>query len=201
MKNVPMNPVQEIKTTWQSIPPDLKSFLKRALLIFIVWKLMYHLFLFNGRVIDKPLTDFSAKSTVCVMQLFYPQSSFIIRELHAEDPEMPGELTYGEHIFKDGQRVIGIGDPCNALELYILFMGFIFAFPGSRMRKLFFIITGLLAIYISNIIRLYALSFMNMHRVNGVGMAHHYIFKLIVYAIIFGLWMAYAGKIQYEKNS
>ena len=194
-----MNPVQEIKTTWQSIPPDLQSFLKRALLIFIIWKLVYHLFLFNGRVIDKPLTDFSAKSTVWVMQLFYPTSQFILKEKALHDPELLKDLVYFDFIYKDGHTIVGIADACNALELFVLYLGFLLAFPGTLKRKLFFAATGLILIYISNIVRLAALSAMNMQQINAVDMAHHYIFKLIVYAIIFALWMAYTGKKRDEK--
>jgi exosortase/archaeosortase family protein len=195
-----MNPVQEIKTTWQSIPPDLQSFLKRALLIFIIWKLLYHLFLFNGRVIDKPLTDFSAKSTVWVLQWFYPGSLFIMIEKAGHNPDIPNDLVYSDHLYKNGHEILGIADACNALELYILYLGFLMAFPGTWKRKLFFAITGLLAIYISNIIRLVILSFMNMQRISAVEMAHHYIFKLIVYAIIFGLWMVFAGRKKDDKT-
>ena len=195
-----MNPVQEIKTTWQSIPPDLKSFLKRALLIFIMWKLVYHLFLFNGRVIDKPLTDFSAKSTVWVMQLFYPGSQFNIKEKAGKDPELMNDLVYFDCLYKDGRTIVGIADACNALELYILYMGFLIAFPGSLKRRLLFSMIGLTAIYICNILRLAALSVMNMQRISAMDMAHHYFFKLIVYAIIFGLWMAFARKMKDEKT-
>ena len=196
-----MNPVQEIKTTWQSIPAELKSFLKRAVFIFIVWKMLYHLFLFNGRIIDKPLTDFSAKTTVWVMQMFYPTSQFIIKEKALHDPELLKDLIYFDFIYKDAHTIVGIADTCNALELYVLYLGFIIAFPGTWIRKLFFSIIGIIAIFISNIIRLSALSVMNMTKMNAIDLAHHYIFKLIVYSLIFVLWMAYTGKRKDEKSN
>lgn len=194
-----MNLKHEIKTSWQTIPAELKTFLKRAVLIFIVWNLGYHLFLLNGRVIDKPLTDFSSKSTGWVLQFFYPSSMFLIKEKVNQDPELPNNIQYADYLYKDGRSILGIADACNALELYILYVGFLIAFPGTCKRKVFFSITGLITIYISNIVRLVALSAMNMHRINAMDMAHHYIFKLIVYTIIFGLWMAYAGKKADEK--
>src|ERR1035437_7401416 len=66
-----MNPITQLKSTWHTIPTEVQRFLKRALLIFIIWKLIYHLFLFSGRVIDKPLTDWSTKGAEKIMQVFY----------------------------------------------------------------------------------------------------------------------------------
>ena len=195
MKNVPMNPVQEIKTTWQSIPPDLKSFLKRALLIFIVWKLVYHLFLFNGRVIDKPLTDFSAKSTEWVLQLFYPGSEFNIIEEPVKNPYKTEDDLFINYIYKSNQNIVGVADGCNALELYVLYLGFLIAFPSTLKRLTLFGFFGIAIIFAANIIRLVALAAMNMNKMHAVEIAHHYLFKLIVYAIIFFLWMVYTGKI------
>ena len=191
-----MNPVQEIKTTWQSIPPDLKSFLKRALLIFIVWKLVYHLFLFNGRVIDKPLTDFSAKSTVWAMQLVYPGSQFNVTEKAVKNPYKTEDDLFIINIYKNGHDIVGIADGCNALELYVLYLGFLIAFPSTLKRLTLFGFFGVIIIFTANIIRLVALAAMNMNKMQTVDIAHHYFFKLIVYAIIFFLWMVYTGKIR-----
>ena len=89
---------------------------------------------------------------------------------------------------------MGVADPCNALELYVLYIGFLFAFPASLKRVLLFSVIGILVIYMVNIIRLAALASMNMHRVSAVDMAHHYVFKMIVYALIFGLWVLFTKK-------
>jgi len=195
-----MNPVQEIKTTWQSIPPDLQSFLKRALLIFIIWKLVYHLFLFNGRVIDKPLTDFSTKSTVWVMQYFYPGNQFLIAEEPVKNPYKTDDDLFINYIYKDKHRIVGIADGCNALELYVIYLGFLVSFPSSLKRLIFFSFLGIAIIFAANIIRLVALAEMNMNKLNEVEIAHHYFFKLIVYAIIFILWMVYAGKMKSNEK-
>lgn len=192
-----MNPIQEIKTTWQSIPPELKSFLKRALLIFIIWEFCYHMFLFNGRLIDKPITDFSFQSTIWVLKQVYPNSQFIVKKGVLTNFEIEKDVTEIEYIYLDNKNILGIADGCNALELYILFIGFLIAYPSNKKRCIFFGVTGVFIIFISNIIRLLLLAEMNLHQNNAVDIAHHYIFKLIVYAIIFILWMKYAQK---QKN-
>ena len=196
-----MNPVQEIKTTWQSIPPDLQSFLKRALLIFIIWKLVYHLFLFNGRVIDKPLTDFSTKSTVWVMQYFYPGNQFSITEEPVKNPYKTDDDLFINYIYKDKHKIVGIADGCNALELYVIYLGFLVSFPGNAKRRIIFGLLGILIILIVNLIRLVILTEMNMNKINAVEIAHHYIFKLVVYAIIFLLWMAFTEKFKNKGDA
>ncbi len=189
-----MNPLSELKSTWQSIPEEVQRFLKRALLIFIIWKLIYHLFLFNGRVIDKPLTDWSTKGAEKIMQVFYPDAKLMIKEECGSSSELNNEITCGNFLLLNGKKIVGVGDACNALELYALYLGFLFAFPASIKRVFLFSIIGIVVIYMANIIRLAALASMNMHRVNAVDMAHHYVFKMIVYALIFGLWVLFTKR-------
>lgn len=197
-----MNPIKELKSGWQSIPVEVKQFLKRALVIFIIWKLVYHLFLFNGRILDKPLTDWSTKGAAQIMQLFYPNSRLAVKEVCGASPEQNNEIVCADLLWMDGRRIVGVADPCNALELYVLYIGFLFAFPSSIKRILLFSIAGFILIYLTNIIRLAALASMNMHRMDAVDMAHHYVFKVIVYALIFGLWVLFTRKqLNHEQNA
>ncbi len=189
-----MNPIKEIKSTWQSIPKEVQQFLKRALLIFIIWKLVYHLFLFNGRIIDKPLTDFSTYGAAKIMQVFYHGNQVSIKEECIYSLEPPHDLFCFDYLFMNGRKIVGVADPCNALELYVLYLGFLFSFPATIKRVIVFSCIGVAAIYIANIIRLAALTFMNMHRMDAVDMAHHYVFKMIVYALIFGLWILFTRR-------
>lgn len=196
-----MSPLTELKSTWQSIPQEVQQFLKRALVIFIIWKLIYHLFLFNGRVIDKPLTDWSTGGAEKIMQVFYPGSKLNVKEECNTVPESNNELSCMDFLYLNGSKIVGVADPCNALELYVLYIGFLLAFPASLKRVIVFTFIGIVVIYLANIIRLAALASMNMHRVNAVDMAHHYLFKVIVYAIIFGLWVLFTkDQIHNEKN-
>ncbi len=196
-----MNPINELKQTWRSIPDEVKTFLKRALLIFIIWKIIYNGFLFNGRIIDKPLTDWSAVGAQKIIQLFHPKSIVTIKEECKPAPELNNKIACIDYLLLDNKRIVGVADGCNALELYILYTGFLLAFPSSNKkikRTILFIISGIIIIYIANIIRLTALASMNMNRINAVDMAHHYVFKMIAYAIIFGLWVLFTKKVSKE---
>ena len=197
-----MNPITELKSTWQSIPEEVQRFLKLVLLIFIIWKLIYHLFLFNGRVIDKPLTDWSTRGAEKVMQVFYPNSKLMVKEECTYSLEIPNEIVCYYCIYENTNKIVGVADGCNALELYILYLGFLISFPSTFKRVLYFSITGIAVIYIANIMRLTGLASMNKYRVNTVDMAHHYVFKIIMYAVIFGLWVIFTRKrLGNEKNT
>ena len=187
-----MNIVSEIKTTWQSIPDAVKVFLKRALLIFIIWKIIYNGFLFNGRIIDKPLTDFTSYSTMFTLSKIYPDNIFLSKE--EKLPASASESIVGNmyFVYMNGKKVIGIADVCNGLELYILYIGFLFCFPVKWKRIVIFLLLGIIAIYITNVLRCAGIAVLNIRHNYLTDVAHHYIFKLVVYLLIFLLWVMYA---------
>ena len=194
----------EIQKTWQEIPSEVKTFLKRSLLILIIWKIIYNGFLFNGRIIDKPLTDLSTMGAEKTMHFFYPQSVLAIKEECNPSIEVNNEIVCLDFLYKDGRKIVGVADACNALELYILYLGFLFSFPiaiKKYKRIIFFSIAGIVIIYLANIIRLAALAEMNMRRMDAVDMAHHYVFKMIVYTLIFGLWVLFTRKPLHNETS
>lgn len=125
------------------------------------------------------------------MQVFYPSSKLMVKEECNTLLELNNELSCLDYLYLNGNKIVGVSDPCNALELYVLYIGFLLAFPSSLKRLFVFSCIGIVVIYLTNIIRLAALASMNMHRVNAVDMAHHYLFKVIVYTIIFGLWVLF----------
>lgn len=189
-----MTPLKKWLTTWQEIPVEVQDFLKRALFIFIIWELLYHLFLFNGRIVDKPLTDWSANGALQIMQVFYPNGRLMVREEGNYPFDTPHDLFFMDTLYMDGRKIVGVADPCNALELYTLYLGFLIAYPSSVKRKLLFSLAGIVIIYMANILRLAALASINIHRMVAVDIAHHYVFKIMVYALIFGLWVLFTKK-------
>ena len=92
----------------------------------------------------------------------------------------------------NGRKVVGIADPCNALELYILFIGFLICVPTTTKRFILFSLGGIAVIFVLNILRCAGMIWVNIHRNEVFDFAHHYLFKLIVYAAIFGGWVWYS---------
>ena len=94
-----------------------------------------------------------------------------------------------------GQPAVVVGPPCNGLVLYVLFAGFVLAFPGPWRRKAWYIPAGIALIWGLNVLRVAALA-LNHHYAHGsVDFNHHYTFTFVVYACIFGLWMLWARRL------
>ncbi|GAB2964084.1 archaeosortase/exosortase family protein [Hymenobacter coalescens] len=94
-----------------------------------------------------------------------------------------------------GQPAVIVGDPCNGLVLYALFVGFVLAFPGGGWRrKLPFIAAGVAAIYALNIVRVGALALNHLYSRSTVDFNHHYTFTFVVYGCIFLLWMLWVRR-------
>jgi exosortase family protein XrtF len=196
-----MNPINELKSTWHSIPDEVKTFLKRALLIFIIWKIIYNGFLFNGRIIDKPLTDFTSYSTMSVLYKAYPENKFFSKEESSSSSAFDPTTNHMYFVYMNGKKVIGIADVCNGLELYILYIGFLFCFPIKWKRIILFLLAGIITIYIVNVLRCAGIAVLNIRHNYLTDVAHHYVFKLIVYLLIFILWVMYAKNnfVHHEK--
>ncbi len=87
-----------------------------------------------------------------------------------------------------------IGDPCNGLNLFALFSGFIIAYPGKIKYKLVFIPSGIIIIHIINIVRIAGLCIVLLYRPGWMNFNHTYTFTIIAYICIFSLWMLWVNK-------
>jgi len=176
-----------LRKNWIEIPELVRRFLIRIICIFLIWKVCYHLYLKPNYILDRPLTTLVAKHTILGLQLFYPNSTF---KKIAIEPKQKSDFFY-QKIYKDNRACIGIADPCNALELYVLYLGFIIALPRNFLKMLMFILFGFVIIYICNIIRCTVIGYLNIERSWSTEVAHHYVFKLIMYVLIFAGWVLY----------
>lgn len=111
--------IASIYNIWENVPVHVRAFLMRALIIFVLWKLIYHLLLFPIHFPDQQLTQLTAKSTGILYSFFIKDPLVVNRE---EVKNGTGKSV----IFIQGRRAIGIADGCNGLELYVLYIGFLF---------------------------------------------------------------------------
>lgn len=95
----------------------------------------------------------------------------------------------------NGQPSVIVGDPCNGLLLYALFVGFIVAFPGPIRHKLWFVPLGILVIYALNVGRVALLALNHVYWHPTVEFNHHYTFTFVVYGAIGTLWVAWARRV------
>ena len=108
----------------------------------------------------------------------------------------------GYDVFTGIQRIIGVegtgglfvGDNCNGIALFALFSAFIIAYKGKAVRKIVYIISGILMIELLNVIRIVILAILDTKSRAWTEFNHTYTFTIIIYAFIFLLWMLWVNK-------
>lgn len=175
----------------EKLPPEIRFFLTRVFVLFICWKLIYHLFLFPYRILDKPLTNITTQLSSYTYEKLYKNSTTSYFE--TIDKQGIGKAI----IYINHKRSIGVGDNCNGLELHILFIGFLFCFRTTLLKKIKFIAFGGLLTFILNVLRVTFLARMNFLEYKYADFAHHYLFKMIIYSIIFLIWIYYIKNIRF----
>ena len=179
----------------EQIPSSVKSFLIKGFLLFIGWKLIYLLFLLPSRLLDKPLTEFTAKNTAHTLNLVTHSSNYTIKnEIDKYDADGVLEIQPLTSIYYNGEKALSVADACNALELLVLYAGFIICFPSGMKRKISFIIGGIIFICLINILRCAGLAWIFIYYPQYGDFSHHYVFTFIVYLCIFLLWLWFSKK-------
>jgi exosortase/archaeosortase family protein len=183
-----MNQTSSLINTFSTLPKNIRTFFLRALVTFIAWKCIYFLILYPIRIPDLQLTRATAISTTFIYnQVFQTSKTKVILE--------PDQGSKKAVIYVNDQRGIGIADACNGLELYVLYLGFIFCLPAPTKRKISFALVGITGIYILNSFRCFGLTYLFLNRYPFANFAHHYLFKMVIYIGIFFTWVVYSKRI------
>ncbi len=182
-----------VKNWWTTIPGSVKRFLGYSLLLFIIWKLLYHLWLQPVQWPDRPLVNAIAHQTTIGLNLFYEGEPYTYKVLEHQHSlgDNSGQTYRGTSAWVNykGQPVLMIVPNCNALELMVLFAGFIICFPGPWKRKCWIVPAGILLIHLVNVGRSMALiALANSEYNRFLYFAHHYLFTITIYLFIFMLW-------------
>ncbi|WP_375433832.1 exosortase X [uncultured Hymenobacter sp.] len=160
---------------------SLRRFLVLAVVLYLIWFFTYEYWVLPDGQLNALLSDNIAAAAVALLRaLGFPASI----------------ATYKSTTLLMGQQVaVYVGDSCNGLVLYALFMGFVLAYPGPVKHKLWFIPAGILAIYLLNVVRVAALAVNYLYSYRTVDFNHHYTFTFVVYGCIFLLWMLWARRL------
>ena len=153
------------------------TFILKGFALYFIWFLLYDNWLLKDGFVDHFLIEHLVNTTSRVLDLF-------------------GYTTfkYADAVGIDGTHGVLIGAPCNGLELFALFAGFILIFPGKSLNKLLFIPCGLLIIHFLNIARLVGLALVVLYYPESLDFNHKYTFTIIIYAIIFLMWIFWVKK-------
>ena len=165
----------------------------------VVWKGLYLLLWSEKRTLDDPLTQIVAKHSVWVLNQITPGNTFTAKPMIAVK-NFEGEIQVSRvsRIDRKGKPIMNIADECNGLELFILYFGFLLAMPASIKRKIWFGLAGIFIIHAVNVIRCVGLGLLLMNWDTYFDIAHHYIFKIMVYSTIFILWIVFSKNLSFS---
>jgi exosortase family protein XrtF len=181
---------------WNKVPVGVKQFLLRALIILIAWKVLYLAFLLPTRLLDKPLSYSVAKSSAWLLNFCTRSADYSTR---SEDGNVSTDngitVMPLENIYYHQRDLVSIEDGCNALELFVLYAGFIICMPALPGVKALFITCGIILIYTVNVIRCAGIAYIILYYPRYADFAHHYVFTFIVYGLIIALWLIFSKRV------
>jgi len=129
------------------------------------------------------------------LNFFTHSSQYTVRNEIAEyDADGVHEKQPVAVIYYQRENALSVADACNALELFVLYAGFIICFPSSTKRKIVFTIGGILFIFLINVLRCAGLTWIFTFHPQYGDFSHHFLFTFIVYACIFLLWIWFSKK-------
>jgi exosortase/archaeosortase family protein len=165
---------QQIEKLQTSLPPKVLQMIIRGVVLFVGWMLLYHLLLKPSGTPDNQLTDLVVQGTVMVLKPFFAEVTHV-----------------GPHVFINGVQSVNIAPQCNGLELIVLYLGFLVCYPATLSRGIIFAIGGTIVITVLNMIRCALLAWLYLIHAPIFDVAHHFLFKLIIYGVVFLGWMLY----------
>lgn len=102
---------------------------------------------------------------------------------------LPNNSIYQYHMGIEGTTGVVIGNPCDGLSLFILYVAFLMVFNGNWLFKFIFSMVGIAVIHVLNVVRVISLALIVKYSPESLDFHHSYTFTLFVYSFIFLLWM------------
>lgn len=190
-----------IKNTFQQIPLEVRWFAAKAFFLFVSWKLLYLFYLQPTRLIDRPLSAKVASHTAWFMGFLNPSQPFTVTELPVQRWNgLEITATTVAQVRLKHKKVVGIDDGCNGLEFFVLYIGFILSIGEYSARTIWYGLAGIILIHATNVLRCAGLGWVNLWYQEYFEFAHHYLFKVVVYGTIFGMWYSYLQYVFYKKE-
>ncbi len=156
-------------------------FIIKAVLLYLIWFISYDFFIAPAGKVDAALNFRVATDAGKILDL-----------LGYDGSTQPG-IRQTIVCIKD-ETMVGVGNPCNGLELFVLFAGFIICFPGVWKNKWWYILAGCILIHFVNVLRTVALALIQYKSPEYLDFNHHYTFTIVVYSIIFLLWIFWTNR-------
>ena len=170
-----------MKKLWAN---PLFRFVVYAFTLYVFWFIIYDNWLQPARTLDQFVIVTIIDHVAVLLRL-------IGFEIASPADYGPGIRTIGIM----GSSEVWIGDSCNGIKLFALFTGFVIAYPGPLLKKIWFIPFGIITIHFLNVIRVAVLAIIVKYFPETLDFNHTYTFTILVYSYVFTLWYLWANKL------
>ncbi|MFM1912216.1 MAG: hypothetical protein RIR51_54 [Bacteroidota bacterium] len=172
-----------------NFPKGVQIFLIKAFFLLIIFESYFIFIEKQNPILNESLTKLVGQQTSHFMNMVYNTNSFstdsfatFVRINLVDIPEKIYQVRLYKFV------LLGIADSCNGFELIALYIGFLICIQGRFWKKVVYILIGSILIHFANIIRCLALVELTLHNQDFFELAHHYIYKILLYSFIFCLW-------------
>ena len=196
-----MSLLTRLKTAQNKIPKQIRLFLGKAFLFFVVWKIIYNVFLYDAKYLDRALTAHVGNASVTLINSLGAMNGFVSKREMTDNDNLGILKDEVSVIYHNDKVVLNIANVCNGLELMVLYIGFIICMPSTFFRKFLYIILGLIVLDGINILRCVGLIYLREYYAIYFQFAHHYLFNAMVYTGTFIMWILYSRKIQFKNET
>ena len=172
--------IKTIRHSYRKVPVNIRGFFKKALILLFGWLILYHMLLVPLDIPDRWLTRVNTDIAAKLLSLKYP-ADLLIKDNSC-------------FISMNNKSILWVSNGCNALELYVLYLGFLLCVPTTAKRFFLFAAAGIATIFSLNVLRIAALALIAWKSPKYMDFAHHYAFTLIVYSFIFVGWILYSKR-------
>jgi len=196
-----MSLLTRLKAAQNKIPKQIRLFLGKAFLFFVVWKIIYNVFLYDAKYLDRALTAHVGNASVTLINSLGAMNGFVSKREMTDNDNLGILKDEVSVIYHNDKVVLNIANVCNGLELMVLYIGFIICMPSRFLRKFLYIILGLIVLDAINILRCVGLIYLREYYAIYFQFAHHYLFNAMVYTGTFIMWILYSRKIQFKNET
>lgn len=160
-------------------------FFIKLTVIFTLWFGIYGQVLAPARTLDKPLTHFISLSVLQCINIISADAPFTLGT----------NLPYRYYnLIRNNISILRIYDSCNGLNIMFTYVAVIVALPNRFKRKLLFILAGIAAIILADILRVITLLYIYLNFKSAFHFSHDILFTVLIDCLVLYFWILFTRK-------
>jgi exosortase family protein XrtF len=160
-------------------------FLSKYVILYLVLNTLYAYYISYYTPEADPLTVLVTRHTEGLLSVFDGEVDSYVISGSANVP-----------LIKNGDTVMTVYEGCNSLNVMIVFVAFIIAFRGPFKLFVRYLLLGLLAVYLINLVRLVGLYGVALYFPRSFYFFHKFFFTGIIYLVVFMIWFFWVKDIK-----